>query len=53
MSVSVAEYPAHGTSVQQLILATDSATDFAKARCRDRVVVASGSDGRPIEVSAG
>jgi diguanylate cyclase (GGDEF)-like protein len=53
MSVGVAAYPEHGSSVEQLILAADSAMYLAKAEGRDRVVVASGSDGRPIEVSAG
>jgi diguanylate cyclase (GGDEF)-like protein/PAS domain S-box-containing protein len=52
MSVGVAAYPEHGTSVEQLILAADSAMYLAKAQGRDRVVVASSSDGRPIEVSA-
>jgi diguanylate cyclase (GGDEF)-like protein len=53
MSVGVAAYPEHGTSVEQLILAADSAMYRAKAQGRDRVVVASASGGRPIEVSAG
>jgi diguanylate cyclase (GGDEF)-like protein/PAS domain S-box-containing protein len=53
MSVGVAAYPEHGTSVEQLILAADSAMYRAKARGRDRVVVAGRSDGRPVEVSAG
>jgi diguanylate cyclase (GGDEF)-like protein len=53
MSVGVAAYPEHGTSVGQLILAADSAMYRAKAAGRDRVVVASGSEGRPIEVPAG
>jgi diguanylate cyclase (GGDEF)-like protein len=52
MSVGVAAYPEHGTSVDQLILAADSAMYLAKAQGRDRVVVAGGSEGRPIEVSA-
>jgi diguanylate cyclase (GGDEF)-like protein/PAS domain S-box-containing protein len=53
MSVGVAAYPEHGTSVAELILAADSAMYLAKAQGRDRVVVAGGSEGRPIEVSAG
>jgi diguanylate cyclase (GGDEF)-like protein len=53
MSVGVAAYPEHGTSVEELIHAADSAMYLAKARGRDRVVVASGSEGSPIEVSAG
>jgi diguanylate cyclase (GGDEF)-like protein len=53
MSIGVAAYPEHGTSVEQLILAADSAMYLAKAQGRDRVVVAGGSEGRPIEVSAG
>jgi diguanylate cyclase (GGDEF)-like protein len=52
MSVGVAAYPEHGTSVEQLILAADSAMYRAKAAGRDRVVIASGSEGRPIKVSA-
>jgi diguanylate cyclase (GGDEF)-like protein/PAS domain S-box-containing protein len=52
MSVGVAAYPEHGTSVAALILAADSAMYVAKAQGRDRVVVASGSDGLPIDVSA-
>jgi diguanylate cyclase (GGDEF)-like protein len=53
MSVGVAAYPDHGTSVAQLILAADSAMYLAKAQGRDRVVMAGGSAGRPIDVSAG
>ena len=53
MSVGVAAYPDHGTSVAQLILAADSAMYLAKAQGRDRVVLAGGSEGRPIDVSAG
>jgi len=53
MSIGVAAYPEHGTSAGQLILAADSAMYLAKAQGRDRVVVAGGSEGRPIEVSAG
>jgi len=53
MSVGVAAYPEHGTSVEQLILAADSAMYRAKAQGRDRVVVASASGARRIEVSAG
>jgi diguanylate cyclase (GGDEF)-like protein/PAS domain S-box-containing protein len=53
MSVGVAAYPEHGTSVAQLILAADSAMYRAKAAGRDRVVVAGGAQGRPVEVSAG
>jgi diguanylate cyclase (GGDEF)-like protein/PAS domain S-box-containing protein len=52
MSVGVAAYPEHGTSVAQLILAADSAMYLAKAQGRDRVVVADGSEGRPIHVFA-
>lgn len=52
MSAGVAAYPEHGTSAAQLILAADSAMYLAKAQGRDRVVVAGGSEGRPIEVSA-
>jgi len=51
MSVGVAAYPEHGTSVEQLIFAADSAMYRAKAQGRDRVVVASVSEGRPIDVS--
>jgi len=53
MSVGVAAYPDHGTSVAGLILAADSAMYLAKAQGRDRVVMAGGSEGRPIDVSAG
>jgi diguanylate cyclase (GGDEF)-like protein/PAS domain S-box-containing protein len=53
MSVGVAAYPGHGTTVEELILAADSAMYRAKAQGRDRVVVAGGHEGRPIEVSAG
>jgi diguanylate cyclase (GGDEF)-like protein/PAS domain S-box-containing protein len=53
MSVGVAAYPEHGSSVEQLILAADSAMYRAKALGRDRVVVAGGSEGRPVEVFAG
>jgi len=53
VSVGVAVYPDHGISVEQLLLAADSAMYRAKAQGRDLVVVASGSEGRPIEVSAG
>lgn len=53
MSVGVAAYPEHGTSVAQLILAADSAMYRAKAGGRDLVVVAGGAEGLPIEVPAG
>jgi diguanylate cyclase (GGDEF)-like protein/PAS domain S-box-containing protein len=53
MSVGVAAYPQHGSSAAELLLAADSAMYLAKAQGRDRVVVAGGSEGRPIEVSAG
>jgi len=53
MSVGVAAFPEHGASVEDLILAADSAVYRAKALGRDRVVVASSSAGRAIEVSAG
>ncbi len=52
MSVGVAAYPEHGTSVEQLILAADSAMYRAKAQGRDRVVVAAGSEGSD-ELSVG
>jgi diguanylate cyclase (GGDEF)-like protein len=52
ISVGVAAYPEHGTSAAQLILAADSAMYLAKEQGRDLVVVAGGSQGRPIEVSA-
>jgi diguanylate cyclase (GGDEF)-like protein len=53
MSVGVAAYPEHGSSVAQLILAADSAMYLAKGQGRDRVVMAGGSAGRAIDVSAG
>jgi diguanylate cyclase (GGDEF)-like protein len=53
MSVGVAAYPEHGTSVAGLILAADSAMYLAKGQGRDRVVMAGGSAGQPIDVSAG
>ena len=53
VSVGVAAYPDHGSSAAQLILAADSAMYLAKAQGRDRVVMAGGSEGRPIDVSAG
>ena len=53
MSIGVAAYPEHGASAAELILAADSAMYLAKAKGRDRVVVASGAEGRAVEVSAG
>jgi diguanylate cyclase (GGDEF)-like protein/PAS domain S-box-containing protein len=53
MSVGVAAFPEHGTSVEDLILAADSAVYRAKTLGRDRVVVASGSVGQAIEIFAG
>jgi diguanylate cyclase (GGDEF)-like protein/PAS domain S-box-containing protein len=50
MSVGLAEFPQHGTSVDELILAADSAMYRAKALGRDRVVVAGDSEGQPIAV---
>ncbi len=52
MSVGVAAFPEHGTSAAQLILAADSAMYLAKAQGRDRVVVAEGTEGRPVKVRA-
>jgi diguanylate cyclase (GGDEF)-like protein/PAS domain S-box-containing protein len=53
VSIGVAAYPDHGTSVAELLLAADSAMYRAKTLGRDRVVVAGDSEGRPIEISAG
>ena len=53
MSVGVAAYPEHGTSVEGLIHAADSAMYRAKALGRDRVVVAGGLEDSPIGVSVG
>lgn len=51
MSVGVAEYPDHGASAEELIMAADSAMYQAKARGRDRVVISSGTRSLPIEVA--
>ena len=53
MSIGVAACPELGDTVSQLILAADSAMYRAKALGRDRVVVAGGSEGRPVEMHAG
>ena len=50
MSVGVAVYPEHGTSGGQLGLAADSAMYRAKTQGRDQVGVASGQEGRALEV---
>jgi len=51
MSIGVAAYPDHGTTVDELILAADSAMYRAKGLGRDLVVVAGDRESRPIEVS--
>jgi diguanylate cyclase (GGDEF)-like protein/PAS domain S-box-containing protein len=53
MSIGVAAFPDHGTSVEELILAADSAMYRAKAGGRDRVVVAGRAEPRAIDVTAG
>jgi diguanylate cyclase (GGDEF)-like protein len=52
MSVGVAEFPEHGTSVQLLLLAADSAMYRAKTLGRDQVVIAGDAEGSPVDVSA-
>ena len=53
MSIGVAAFPDHGTTVEELILAADSALYRAKAEGRDRVVVAGEAEPRAIDVTAG
>ena len=53
MSVGLAEYPQHGTSVDELILAADSAMYRAEALGRDRVVVAGDGQGRSVDIATG
>jgi diguanylate cyclase (GGDEF)-like protein/PAS domain S-box-containing protein len=53
ISVGVAAFPEHGTSVDELLLAADSALYRAKAQGRDRVVVAGEPDRRTADTKAG
>ena len=51
VSIGVAAFPSDGASVEQLILAVDSALYRAKAEGRDRVAVAGDADARGFEVA--
>ena len=53
ISIGVAAFPEHGTSVEEVLLAADSALYRAKAQGRDRVAVAGQADGRPADIRAG